>query len=77
MGKMRILAIILIIILLLPNLVEAGKYRAKGCCVSVSDDWITTTELYNFVKEKVADATNNVQIPVLRPEKGIRLGRIK
>lgn len=49
----------------------------KGKADSDRDGWITTTELYNFVKEKVSDATNNVQIPVLRPEKEIRIGRIK
>jgi|GEM_PF-2635276 hypothetical protein len=30
-----------------------------------------------FVKEKVSDATNNLQIPVLRPEKEIRIGKVK
>ncbi len=32
--------------------------------------------LNNFFKEKVSDATNNVQIPVLRPEKEIRIGKV-
>lgn len=48
-----------------------GKADANG------DGWITTTELYNFVKARVSDATNNVQIPVLKPEKDIRIGRIR
>ncbi|MEW6686595.1 MAG: caspase family protein [Candidatus Edwardsbacteria bacterium] len=48
-----------------------GKADANG------DGWITTTELYQFVKDKVSDATNNVQIPVLRPEKEIRIGRVR
>ncbi|HIE43204.1 MAG TPA: CHAT domain-containing protein, partial [Candidatus Omnitrophica bacterium] len=48
-----------------------GKADANG------DGWITTTELYNFVRAKVADATNNIQIPVLRPEREIRIGRIR
>jgi hypothetical protein len=41
------------------------------------DSWVTIIELYNHVKAKVADATNNVQIPVLRPEREIKLGRYK
>ncbi len=48
-----------------------GKADANG------DGWITTTELYEFVKNRVSDATNDVQIPVLRPEKEIRIGRIR
>lgn len=49
----------------------------KGRADVNGDGWITTTELYDFVKNKVSDATNNVQIPVLRPEKDIRIGRVK
>jgi len=30
-----------------------------------------------FVKEKVSDATNNIQIPVLRPVKEIKIGRVR
>ncbi len=49
----------------------------KGKADVNDDGWITTTELYNYVKTKVSDATNNIQIPVLRPEKEIRIGRAK
>ncbi len=48
----------------------------KGKADVDRDGWITTTELYEFVKAKVSDATNNVQIPVLRPEKEIRIGKV-
>ncbi len=41
------------------------------------DGWVTTTELYNYVRGKVSHATNNVQVPVLRPEREIRLGRYR
>lgn len=41
------------------------------------DGWVTTTELYKYVKDKVSDATNNVQVPVFRPEREIRLGRYR
>ncbi len=41
------------------------------------DGWVTTTELYVYVKDKVSDATNNVQVPVFRPEREIRLGRYR
>lgn len=49
----------------------------KGKADANNDGWITTTELYDFVKEKVSDATNNVQTPVLRPEKEIRIGKVE
>jgi hypothetical protein len=49
----------------------------KGKADLNGDGWITTTELYKFVKEKVADKTNNLQIPVLRPEKEIRIGKVR
>jgi uncharacterized caspase-like protein len=48
-----------------------GKADANG------DGWITTTELYQFVKAKISDATNNIQVPVLRPEKEIKIGKVK
>jgi|GEM_PF-2750727 len=38
--------------------------------------WITITELYNNIKAKVSDATNNVQIPVLRPEEEVRIAKV-
>ena len=41
------------------------------------DGWVTTTELYRYVKDKVSDATNEVQVPVLRPEREIKLGRYR
>ncbi len=41
------------------------------------DGWVTTTELYRYVKDKVSDATNEVQVPVLRPEREIRLGKYR
>ncbi|MCX7837444.1 MAG: caspase family protein [candidate division WOR-3 bacterium] len=49
----------------------------KGKADINRDGWLTTTELYNFVKENVADKTNNLQIPVLRPEKEIRIVKIR
>jgi uncharacterized caspase-like protein len=41
------------------------------------DGWVTTTELYAYVRDKVSDATNNVQVPVYRPEREIKLGRYR
>jgi tetratricopeptide (TPR) repeat protein len=41
------------------------------------DGWVTTTELYKYVKDKVSDATNDVQVPVFRPEREIKLGRYR
>ena len=49
----------------------------KGKADNDRDGWITTTELYNFVKEKVSNATNNLQIPVLKPAKEIKIGKVK
>ena len=49
----------------------------KGKADKNRDGWITTTELYRYVKEKVKDATNNVQVPVLRPMRDIKIGRVK
>ncbi len=49
----------------------------KGKADENKDGWITTKELYKYVKEKVSDATNYVQEPVLRPEKEIKLGKIE
>jgi hypothetical protein len=40
------------------------------------DRIITTMELYNFVREKVRNATNNVQIPVLNPQRDFRILRL-
>jgi len=48
-----------------------GKADANG------DGWITTTELYEYVKARVSDATNNLQVPVLRPEKEIKIGKVR
>jgi len=33
-------------------------------------------ENFDLVKTKVSDATNNIQIPILRPEKEIRIGKV-
>jgi hypothetical protein len=49
----------------------------KGKADANNDGWVTTTELYNYVKKNVSDATNEVQVPVLRPAKDVRLGRIR
>ncbi|MEM5854371.1 MAG: caspase family protein [Candidatus Aenigmatarchaeota archaeon] len=49
----------------------------KGRADSNNDGWITTAELYRFVKEKVSEATNNVQVPVLRPEREIRIVKLR
>jgi len=48
-----------------------GKADANG------DGWVTTTELYNYVRKNVSDATNEVQVPVLRPAREIRLGKVR
>jgi hypothetical protein len=49
----------------------------KGKADANNDGWVTTTELYNYVKKNVSDATNEVQVPVLRPAREIRLGKVK
>jgi len=49
----------------------------KGKADANNDGWVTTTELYNYVKKNVSDATNEVQVPVLRPERDIKLGRVR
>lgn len=53
------------------------KGKADASPYGNGDGWITTTELYKFVKDKVSDATNNVQVPVLRPKKEVKIGRIR
>jgi hypothetical protein len=49
----------------------------KGKADANNDGWVTTTELYNYVKKNVSDATNEVQVPVLRPQREIRMGRVR
>jgi len=48
----------------------------KGKAVN-RDGWITTTSLYNFVKEKVLEKTNNIQKPVLKPEREIKIAKMR
>jgi hypothetical protein len=49
--------------------------RPSTCCLPKGlrveadadhDGWVTTSELYDHVKKNVSDATNEVQVPVLR-----------
>jgi uncharacterized caspase-like protein len=49
----------------------------KGKADANNDGWVTTTELYNYVKKNVSDATNEVQVPVLKGAREIRLGRVR
>ena len=49
----------------------------KGKADKNHDGWITSMELYDFVKEKVIEATDGRQVPVLKPQKEIKLGKIK
>jgi hypothetical protein len=53
------------------------KGKADSLPYGNNDDWVTTTELYNYVKKNVSDATNEVQVPVLRPARDIKLGRVR
>jgi uncharacterized caspase-like protein len=53
------------------------KGKADESPYGNGDGWVTTTELYRYVKDKVSDATNEVQVPVLRPEREIKLGRYR
>lgn len=41
------------------------------------DGWITTLELYQFVRDKVSDATNGAQVPVIKPPRNINILKTK
>jgi|GEM_PF-3786057 len=49
----------------------------KGRADSNRDGWITTKELYDYVKSNVEEVTDGLQIPVLKPEKNIKIGRYR
>jgi uncharacterized caspase-like protein len=49
----------------------------KGKADANSDGWVTTTELYNYVKKNVSDATNEVQVPVLRGAREVKIGKVR
>jgi len=53
------------------------KGKADSLPYGNNDGWITTTELYNYVKKNVSDATNDVQVPVLKGAREIRLGKVR
>ncbi|MCX6841636.1 MAG: caspase family protein [candidate division WOR-3 bacterium] len=49
----------------------------KGKADANNDGWVTTTELYNYVKKNVSDATNEVQVPVLKGAREMRLAKVR